>query len=199
MLVNVAMSLLFVAIGSEVLRDNTPVPKPLRLPQPAWVRPVIDYPRILQGWRMFASEPSRVDTMIYVDALTAAGEHVDPYNAVASDQPFPKGNVVPRHMGQSQFFVMYSDRIPNAGYAAYRQAFTDWLVDYPNRTGRPRDCLLSFEVFLVKDRSPTHGTDGAPEPVEKQRFMTYSAPYDSPCRALSRESGQNAVSSRSGE
>jgi hypothetical protein len=195
MLVNGAMLLLFVAIGSEILRDNTPVPKPLRLPQPAWVRPVIDYPRILQGWRMFASEPSRVDSMIYVDALTAAGEHVDPYNEVASDQAFPAGKVVPKHMGQSQFFVMYSDRIPNTNYAAYRQAFSEWLVDYPKRTGRPKDCLISYEVFLVTDRSPEYGTKAAPKPVEHQRFMTYSAPHDSPCRALSREPASSSATS----
>ena len=30
---------------------------------------------------MFSAEPSRVDSMIYVDAVTAAGVHVDPYNA----------------------------------------------------------------------------------------------------------------------
>jgi hypothetical protein len=178
-----AMLLLIVAIASEALNDNGAVPQALRVYQPEWAKAVIAYPRILQGWRMFSSEPSRVDSMIYVDAVTAAGRHVDPYNAVASDQPFPAGGVVPRHMGQSQFFVMYSDRIPYDGFANYRQAFSEWLQAYPDRTQHPEDCLLSYEVYLVTDQSPAFGSHAEPTPLSRQSFMSYNAPYDSPCRA----------------
>jgi hypothetical protein len=180
-----AVVLVLLAITTEVLNDNTPVPKALRVSQPAWARAIIDYPRILQGWRMFASEPSRGDTMIYVDATTASGAHVDPYNEVASDQRYPKGDVVPTHMGQSQFFVMYSERIANASYSAYRQAFSEWIEAYPKRTGREEDCLLRYEVYFVADQSPPPGAGSAPpKPSERQRFMSYTAPSDSPCRAL---------------
>ncbi len=179
-----ATLLLIVAIASEALNDNAAVPQALRVHEPQWAKAVIEYPRILQGWRMFSSEPSRVDSMIYVDAVTAGGRHVDPYNAVASDQPFPAGGVVPTHMGQSQFFVMYSERIPYDGYAAYRQAFSEWLVAYPDRTHHPEDCLLSYEAYLVTDQSPALGSHEKPTPLSRQRFMTYSAPYDSPCRTM---------------
>jgi hypothetical protein len=176
--------LLLVAIATEVVNDNAPVPHVLRVPQPAWAKAVIEYPRILQGWRMFAPEPPRGDSMIFVDAKTADGRHVDPYNQVASDQHYPDGNVVPTHMGQSQFFVMYTERISNVSYAAYRQAFSEWLVAYPERTRRPQDCLVSYEVYLVTDQSPPVGGNGKATPVEKQRFMSYTAPFDSPCRTL---------------
>lgn len=184
-LTEAGLALVLVAITTEVLNDNTPVPNALRVHQPAWAKAIIEYPRILQGWRMFASEPSRTDSMIYVEATTAAGDHVDPYNQVASEQPFPKGEVVPTHMGQSQFFVMYTDRIANSGYAAYRQAFSEWLEAYPQRTGRPEDCLLRYDVYWVSDESPAPGTRDTPKPRERQRFMSYSAPPDSSCRALS--------------
>ena len=177
-----AIALVFVAIVSEAVNDNAPVPHALRFTQPRWAKAVIEYPRILQGWRMFASEPSRVDSMIYVDAVTARGEHVDPYNQVASDHHQPAGTVVPRHMGQSQFFVMYSERIAYDGYASYRQAFSEWLVAYPERTGHPEDCLMSYDVYLVTDRTPEPGSGKEPTPLDRQRFMSYSAPYDSPCR-----------------
>lgn len=180
--------LLLVAITSEVLNDNQPVPQALRVPQPEWARAVIDYPRILQGWRMFAAEPSRTDSMIYVDAVTAAGVHVDPYNEVASDQPYPAGEVVPTHMGQSQFFVMYSDRIASGSYAPYRQAFSEWLLAYPERTHRPQDCLLSYDVYFVSDHSPQLGKQAPPKPGERTRFMSYNAPWDSDCYKL-RERG----------
>ncbi len=177
-----AILVVLLAIASEALNDNAAVPLALRIPQPRWAKVVIEYPRILQGWRMFASEPSRTDSMIYVDATTAEGVHVDPYNEVASDHREPAGTVVPTHMGQSQFFVMYSERIPNDGYAAYRQAFSEWLLAYPERSGRVEDCLLSYDVYLVTDRSPEPGTQTAPTPLERRRFMAYIAPFDSPCR-----------------
>jgi len=177
-----AMLVILVAIASEALNDNAAVPQALRFQQPRWAKAIIEYPRILQGWRMFASEPSRVDSMIYVDALTAGDERVDPYNAVASNQREPAGFIVPTHMGQSQFFVMYSERIPYDGYAAYRTAFSEWLLAYAERTGRARDCLLSYEVYLVTDRSPEPGSEAQPTPLERRLFMSYVAPPDSPCR-----------------
>ena len=177
-----AVAVILLAIASEALNDNVAVPQALRFNEPRWVKAVIEYPRILQGWRMFSSEPSRVDSMIYVDATTAAGVHVDPYNAVASDQPYPAGTVIPTHMGQSQFFVMYSERIPYDGFANYRQAFQEWLLAYPERTGHAEDCLLSYDVYLVTDRTPELGSRGKPTPLDRQRFMSYSAPFDSPCQ-----------------
>ena len=191
-----AVALLLLAITAEVLNDNAPVPHALRVRQPAWTRAVIEYPRILQGWRMFASEPPRVDSMIYVDAKTATGAHVDPYNEVASDEPFPAGEVVPRHMGQSQFFVMYSDRIGSEGYAAYRQAFAEWLLAYPERTGHPEDCLLTYEVYLVTDRSPALGAPPWPTPLDRQRFMSYHAPHDGTCKPVSSDRSGRPVAAR---
>jgi hypothetical protein len=181
------------AIASEIVNDNTSVPQSLRVRQPVWIKALIEYPRILQGWRMFAPEPPRHDSMIYVDATTAAGARVDPYNAVASDQPYPAGTVVPRHMGQTQFFVMYSDRIAHVGYAAYRQAFSEWLQAYPQRTGRPEDCLLRYDVYFVTDESPALGAGTRPKPLTRQRFMTYTAPPSGTCRPLERHHPSNAT------
>ena len=140
--------------------------------------------------------PFKYDMWFGRARLQAKGERVDPYNQVASDQPFPAGNVVPTHMGQSQFFVMYSERISSTSYAAYRQAFSEWLVAYPQRTRRPEDCLLSYDVYLVTDQSPVWGATSKPKPLERQRFMTYSAPYDSPCRALHNRSLTGTATSR---
>jgi hypothetical protein len=179
-----AMLMLLVAIVSEMLNDNTSVPRSLRVRQPAWAKAMIEYPRLLQGWRMFAPEPPRVDTMIYVEATTASGKRVDPYNELASDQPYPAADTVPRHMGQSQFFVMYTERIANQNYAAYRQALGEWLLAYPERTGRKEDCLLGYRVYFVADRSPELGSIEPAKPSERTQFMSYSAPHDSPCRAL---------------
>jgi hypothetical protein len=177
-----AATLVLLAVITQAMIDNASVPPSLRVAQPAWAKAVVEYPRLLQGWRMFAPDPPRTDSMIHVDATTAEGKHVDPYNLLASRTPFPAGGVVPAHMNQNQFFTMYSERIGIPSYAAYRQAFHEWLIAYPQRTGRPHDCLLSFEVFLVTDRSPLPGENKPPTAVDRVRFMHYQAPTDGPCK-----------------
>jgi hypothetical protein len=130
--------------------------------------------------------------MIHVDAITAEGASVDPYNRVASRQVFPEGDTVPVRMDQSQFFTMYSERIALEGYAAYRQAFQEWLLAHPQRTGRSGDCLTAFDVYLVVDRSPAFGSRARPTPVSRQKFMQYRAPANGPCRQIAR-SGDEPV------
>jgi hypothetical protein len=183
-LAHAAVAALLVAIGVEMVNDNSSVPQWMRVTQPSWAKAIIEYPRLLQGWRMFAPDPPLIDTMIHVDAVTADGTHVDPYNRVASREGFPDGNVVPDNMDQSQFFTMYSDRIADPNYAAYRQAFLEWLLAYPQRTGRATDCLTEFNVYLVSDQSPAPGAGSRPTPLKRERFMQYTAPADSPCAAL---------------
>lgn len=176
-----AVALLITAIGIEIVNDNTSVPQWMRVERPAWQKAVIEYPRLLQGWRMFAPDVGKRDSMIYVDALTASGEHVDPYNKVASRMAFPAGDTVPPRMGQSQFFTMYSDRIAQPHYAAYRQAFKEWLVAYPKRTGRQSDCLRSFRAYLLIDQSPPPGVKAPPTFVDRIEFLRYEAPRDGSC------------------
>ncbi len=188
--VNAAVIALMAAVGIEMLNDNESVPTWMRPPRPAWAKPVIEYPRLLQGWRMFAPDPPFRDSMIHVDAVTAEGAHVDPFNGVASRHSYPAGGTVPVRMDQSQFFTMYSERIPYDGYAAYRQAFLEWLLAHPRRTGRSTDCLTAFDVYLVIDQSPPPGTGAPPTPLSRQRFMHYRAPSDGPCKPLAGARGQ---------
>jgi hypothetical protein len=177
-----AIALLMLSIVTEVVNDNTSVPLWMRFTQPGWAKAVIEYPRLLQGWRMFAPDPPMTDSMIYVEATTSEGLRVDPYNSVASRHDYPAGDVVPERMDQSQFFTMYSDRIASPGYAAYRHAFLEWLLAYPERTGRAEDCLTTFDVYLVTDSSPPPGSHARPTPLNRERFLRWSAPADSSCR-----------------
>jgi len=193
-LVEASVALLMLAIASEVVNDNNAVPAWMRFPQPAWTKAVIEYPRLLQGWRMFAPDPPLTDSMIYVDAITADGRHIDPYNMAASRQRFPSGSVVPERMGQSQFFTEYSDRIAQPSYAVYRQAFLEWLLAYPQRTGRRADCLMAFDVYVVTDQTPSPGQRlRAATPLQRERFMEYQAPPDSECRSVQLSTEQQAA------
>jgi hypothetical protein len=176
------VALLIAAIATQIINDNTSVPGWMRIHQPEWAQAIIEYPRLMQGWRMFAPNPPENDTMLYVDAVTAEGRHIDPYNMVASRQPFPADVRVPERMDQSQFFTMYSDRIAMPQYESYRQAFLEWLVAYPERTHRPSDCLLRLDAYYVTDRSPDLGHRVSPTPVDRIKLLTYVAPANGTCQ-----------------
>lgn len=183
MIGELAVAALIFAIATEVVNDNTSVPPSWRWPRAAWTSAVIEYPRLLQGWRMFAPNPPQEDSMIYVDATTARGERVDPYNQVASRVATPVADSVPKRLDQDQFFTMYSDRIAYGGFAPYRQALHEWLLAHPTRTGRRGDCLLSYDAYLITDQSPALGSR-APKPLKRERFLYYRAAKDDPCQAL---------------
>lgn len=177
---------LIAAIATEIVNDNTSVPERWRWPRAAWTTGLIEYPRILQGWRMFAPNPPQEDSMIYIDATTALGERVDPYNRVASRVAEPVTDTVPTRLQQNQFFTMYSDRIAYPGFAAYHQALHEWLLNYPKRTGRREDCLLSYDAYFISDSSPALGSKAPPRPVKRERFLYFRAPQDGECKKIER-------------
>ena len=177
---------LIVAIATEIVNDNTSVPERWRWPRAAWTTGLIEYPRLLQGWRMFAPNPPQEDSMIYIDATTALGERVDPYNRVASRVAAPVTDTVPTRLAQDQFFTMYSDRIGYPGYAAYHQALHEWLLNYPQRTGRREDCLLSYDAYLITDASPSLGSTAPPRPLKRDRFLYFRAPKEGDCKKIER-------------
>jgi hypothetical protein len=90
-----------------------------------------------------------------VDAVTADGRHVDPWNEWANPKyPMP-GASIPPGMGPSWLFYQYVTRLP--WYPQYNQAFLEWVQRYPERTGRKEDAIVSFKVYKVEDDSPEPG------------------------------------------
>ncbi|HTU57888.1 MAG TPA: HTTM domain-containing protein [Polyangiales bacterium] len=178
-----AVAALIFAIATEIVNDNTSVPPSWRWSRTAFTRALIEYPRLLQGWRMFAPNPPQEDSMIYIDATTARGERVDPYNQMASRMAAPVADSVPQRLGQSQFFTMYSDRIAYPNFAPYRQALHEWLMAHPTRTGQREDCLLSYDAYLIVDASPALGSQ-TPRPIKRERFLYYRTPKDDACQPI---------------
>jgi len=183
LLPELAVAALIFAIATEIVNDNTSVPEHWRWPRTTWTRAVIEYPRLLQGWRMFAPNAPQEDSMIYIDATTARGERIDPYNQAASRIANPVADLVPQQLDQSQFFTMYSDRIAYPSFAPYRQALHEWLLAHPTRTGQREDCLLSYDAYLIVDASPAFGSQ-TPKPLKRERFLYYRTPKEDPCQKL---------------
>ena len=166
-----AAAVFIVLVAEFVVSNPGIIPRALRFERrPEWMVAAVMYPHITEAWALFAPEAPLTDETISVDAVTREGRHVDPYNEVASRVATVPIDDVPVRLGQVSFFFDYTLRIPSAG--AYHQAFLEWLLRYPERTGRPGDAITSFDAFVVTHDSPKPD-ETAPTHSRKVRFLRW--------------------------
>jgi predicted DCC family thiol-disulfide oxidoreductase YuxK len=164
---------------------NGAMPQALRWDRrPPWLGTLVMYPHIYQSWSMFSPEAPPRDYMIVVDAVTRDGRHVDPMNEVASRVATLPVDDIPKRLGHDSFWCDYQLRIPSM--PAYHQALTEWLLHYPDRTGRVRDTLVSFDVWLLEHASPKPG-ETTPSDVRRRRILEWHEPPPSPPAAATPE------------
>ena len=84
---------------------------------------------------------------------------------------------IPKRLGHDSFWCDYTLRIPNM--PPYHQAFLEWVLRYPERTGRAEDTLVSFEAWSIEHASPKPG-ETAPTDVQRHRFLQWQAPPPPP-------------------
>jgi hypothetical protein len=165
-----AVLAMLITLVNEVLFINPAVPPPLRFDEPGWVKRLVAYPRLIQAWSMFASDAPLGDESMVVDAVTADGRHVDPYSEVAGRYPNPGVDSIPPRLDNNSFFFNYSQRLPEQG--VYNQAFLEWILRYPDRTGRRQDRIVRFDAYKVEQDSPPPG-ETAPRNVRHTKFLSY--------------------------
>jgi hypothetical protein len=165
-----AVLAMLITLVNETLFINQAVPKPLRLDEPMWVKRLVAYPRLIQAWSMFASDAPMSDMTMVVDAVTADGRHVDPYSEASSRYPAPGLDRVQTRLDNNSFFFNYSQRLPEQG--VYNQAFIEWILRYPERTGRPQDQIVSFDAYTVEQDSPPPGQT-EPRNFRHKKFLSY--------------------------
>jgi hypothetical protein len=110
------------------------------------------YPHIFEGWSLFSPDAPLSDQTVYVDAVTRDGRHVDPYNQVGSRVSDIPLTYVPVRLGHDSFWCDYTLRLPDAG--VYHQAFVEWILRYPERTGDSKDTITRFDAYVVEQQSP---------------------------------------------
>lgn len=154
----------FVALCIQLMTDNDWARRRVSARQPVVFQRVIDFFRLYQGWRMFAPEPPYEDGRLVVDGRTADGRKIDPLTGEEPDFN-PETSV---GWGHSQLWCDYHLKMYFARYAANRQHLKEWVERYHERTGRPSDRLVAFDVWWVNDKSPPPGaTHGEPQkPVQ---------------------------------
>jgi hypothetical protein len=163
-----AAMVLLAAVTSQLLVENHAIPQRYKFPQPKWVTALVVYPRLLQGWQMFSADVPTGERMLYVDAVTFDGRHVDPFNEAGSRVASLPVTAIPGHMQQDEFWCDYTNRIPENG--AYWRAFKEWIFDYHRRTGRTQDRIVSFDASLIEHDEPAPG-ETAPQNVRTKVIM----------------------------
>ena len=168
------VAMLALAAATQLLMENRFVHKFFRAKQPEWASLVVNYPRMFQGWGMFAPEPPYDDGHVVVDGRTVDGRKLDP---LTGKEPHFDPHA-PNGWGHEQFWCDYENRIRFPGNAGYRPWFKDYLLRHHERTGNPKDRLVAFDVWWVHDKSPPPGQSRG-EPLPPQKILSHGFVSDS--------------------
>ncbi len=136
----------------QTVTENKSIPESIRnrLTMPRVVAATIGYPRLYQGWGMFAPNPITDDGAIAVDARTIDGRRVDPFTGEPPllDLTHAEG------LGLGQIPQDYFNRIRLDANAKFRGNLEGYLRGYHLRTGRPEDELVAIDVYWVRTQVP---------------------------------------------
>ncbi|MCB9590340.1 MAG: lipase maturation factor family protein [Polyangiaceae bacterium] len=172
-LTQLVVAYLMVAAVSQVLIENRAIPdqfKPKHRPE--WLEATIIYPRMFQGWSMFAPQPPNDDGVIVVDAITQDGRHIDPLTGKAPS--FEMNPETGYHL--NQIWCDWMRRMSEGRFRAYLPGVKDYLLKYHERTGNPNDRIVAFEMWSLHERVPP---PGAPrQPPTRNRLVSHGVLKD---------------------
>jgi len=159
--------LVLVACATQVLLENPGVPRALKPHgRPALFATIITYPRIFQGWSMFAPEPPLSDGRLVIDGRTKDGRHFDPltgHEPVFEVQP-------PGEPRTNLLWGYFHIRIAEDRFRAYWNGVRDFVQNHHKLSDRPADELVSFEAYYVTQAFPAPGAKKAP--AERRKLFS---------------------------
>lgn len=179
---------MLVICGSQLLIDNPVVPATWK---PFWRPPafqaVVAYPRIFQGWSMFAPAPPMSDGRLVIDGRTKDGRKLDPLTGgepVFELQPpgAPRSNLI---------WGYFHTRIPEDRFRAYWGGVRDFVMKHHELTGRPEDELASFDAVYVTQAFAPPGQK-RPAPERRKLFSSSYVPADGAATPAARPASKGA-------
>ncbi len=158
------------ATASQVLTENRAVPAWLKPnARPDWMEALVVYPRLFQGWSMFAPAPPSSDQRLVVDGRTADGRRLDPLTGSAPDfEVQPDG--APR---MNQMWGEFHRRLGEPRFESYLPGVRDMLVHWHEISGRTADRMVTFDVWVVSEAIPPPGA--AKRPAGKRKLLSWSS------------------------
>jgi hypothetical protein len=160
--------IIMIACGSQVLMENRAIPQWAK-PQsrPEWMTAVVVYPRLFQGWSMFAPSPPSDDGRVIVDGRTKGGRKLDPLTGKEPDFDIgPWGG-----FRMNQIWGDFHRRIPEDRFSTYWGGVKDYLLNHHQITGRPDDELVAFDVWYVTENIPPPGMKA--EPPHRRKLFSH--------------------------
>ncbi len=139
----------------QAIAENKAIPEKFRPSLPKVMLATLIYPRMFQGWGMFAPNPITDDGVLTIDAITLDGRHIDP---LTGNAPVLDLTVV-RGMGLGQIPQDYANRIRLDRNKVYRQGLKEYLQRWHLETGNPNDEIVAFDAYWVRAQCPPLGSD----------------------------------------
>ena len=169
-----AVAVLLIICATQVLIENPAVPRALKpRGRPALFEAVITYPRIFQGWSMFAPTPPLSDGRLVIDGRTKDGRHFDPLTGAE-----PVFEVHPAGAPRTNLIWGYfHTRIAEDRFRAYWNGVRDFVMNHHKLTERPQDELVSFEAVYVSQTFAAPGQKPVP-PERRKLFSSSSMPLE---------------------
>jgi hypothetical protein len=163
------MGVLVVAETSQVLMENRAVPQWLKPPKrPEWMEAIVVYPRLFQGWTMFAPEPPTDDGRVVCEGFTGDGRTIDPLNEEAPTN----FDLNPKYgFHKNQLWGEFQRRIYEERFSTYWPGVREYLRRHHELVDRPDDALVGFTVWHLTERLPAYGNP--PLPSDKRRLFSW--------------------------
>ena len=163
-----AVLVLLICCASQVLIENEAIPARLKpVNRPAWMTAVIVYPRLFQGWSMFAPAPPLDDVAVVVDGRTKDGRHFDPLTGRA---PSFDVSERARHSRNCEWYY-FERRLNDERFKPYWGGVRDFLKNHHEISGHPEDQLVAFDVWSVSEAITLPGA--AKVPPVKSKILSY--------------------------
>jgi hypothetical protein len=161
------VSLLMVACGLQVSVENPAVPAALEpRQQPAFMRAMVVYPRMFQGWSMFAPSPATTDGRLVIDGVTADGRRLDPLTG----EPPVFAVAPPSARRMNQIWGEFHRRVGDRRFEPYLEGLEDFIRRHHDVVKRPKDRLTAFEGWYVTETIPPPG--GRKKPPERRLLFS---------------------------
>ena len=161
-----AVLLVMIACGLQLLVENPSVPAALKRRQPTFLRAIVVYPRMFQGWSMFAPSPPTSDSRLVIDGVTVDGRRFDPLTG----EPPVFEVAPPSARRMNQIWGEFHRRVGDRRFEPYLEGLKDFIRRHHDVVKSPKDRLMAFEGWYVTETIPPPG--GRRKPAERRLLFS---------------------------
>jgi hypothetical protein len=130
------------------------------------MRAMVVYPRMFQGWSMFAPSPATTDGRLVIDGVTADGRRLDPLTG----EPPVFEVAPPSARRMNQIWGEFHRRVGDRRFEPYIAGLEDFIRRHHDVVKRPKDRLTAFEGWYVTETIPPPG--GRKKPAERRLLFS---------------------------